>query len=323
MLGLVPMGAVFGVFIASSTASGKAAFDGDDDHSPYTRALADALTTPGEKLEDVFKSVRRQVRLATDERQIPWESTSLELDFYFVPPKPLPAPAAQLLAAAKETGNLGLFDLLLEKFPDSAEASEARTVSAELRRTQPAAPAAPLQPTAALVLERARQVRNAEAYDLVAALFPGTPEATEAQDAAAKLREVFALDSAGPTYEGRELVREIRGTIDAARLRQRAVKRRVRCRDHSGPAPSVTSDRRPLPLAPPDHGSAARAEEDRRPRRMHNPEDRHRPALPAHQRRRFLPVAFLTRPLPPGEGKRCTTPPSLRERSDEAIQLRA
>jgi hypothetical protein len=157
--------------------------------------------------------VRRQVRLATDERQIPWGSTSLELDFYFVPPKPVPAPAAQLLAAAKETGNLGLFDLLLEKFPDSAEASEARTLSTELRRTQPSAPAAPLQPAAALVLERARQVRNAEAYDLVASLFPGTAEATEAQDAAAKLREVFALDSAGPTYEGRELVREIQGQL--------------------------------------------------------------------------------------------------------------
>src|SRR5215475_13571019 len=31
-LGLVPMGAVYGVFIASSTGSGKSAFDGDDGH---------------------------------------------------------------------------------------------------------------------------------------------------------------------------------------------------------------------------------------------------------------------------------------------------
>ena len=130
VLGLVPMGAVYGVFIASSTASGKAAFDGDDNHSPYSKALAEALSAPGEKLEDVFKSVRRQVRLATDERQIPWESTSLELDFYFVPPKAPPPPAAQLLAAAKETGSLGLFDLLLDKFPDSAEATQARTLAA-------------------------------------------------------------------------------------------------------------------------------------------------------------------------------------------------
>ena len=86
--GLVPMGAALGEFIASSTGSGKAAFDGDDGHSPYARALADAISAPGEKLEDVFKSVRRQVRLATGEQQIPWESTSLELDFYFVPPVP-------------------------------------------------------------------------------------------------------------------------------------------------------------------------------------------------------------------------------------------
>ncbi len=36
-LGLVPMGAVYGVFIASSTGSGKVALDGDDGHSPYTQ----------------------------------------------------------------------------------------------------------------------------------------------------------------------------------------------------------------------------------------------------------------------------------------------
>ncbi len=214
VLGLVPMGAVYGVFIASSTASGKAAFDGDDDHSPYSKALAEALSAPGEKLEDVFKSVRRQVRLATDERQIPWESTSLELDFYFAPPKAPPPPAAQLLAAAKEMGNLGLFDLLLDKFPDSDEAVEARTLAAELRRAQSPSPVAERQPAAAaLVLERAKQMHNAEAYDLVASLFPGTVESKEAQDAAAKLREVFALDSAGPTYEGRELVQQIQGQL--------------------------------------------------------------------------------------------------------------
>src|SRR6266568_3378176 len=92
-LGLVPMGAVYGVFIASSTGAGKIALDGEGGHSPYTVALAEALTTPGEKLEDVFKSVRRQVRLATGEQQIPWESTSVELDFYFLPPPPVPTPA--------------------------------------------------------------------------------------------------------------------------------------------------------------------------------------------------------------------------------------
>lgn len=212
IVGLVPMGAVYGVFIASATGSGKTAFDGEDGHSPYTKALADAITTPGEKLEDVFKSVRRQVRLATGEAQIPWESTSLERDFYFVPPPPPPSPAAQLLAAAKETGNAALFDLLIERFPDSAEAKEAGPIVAKLRDAEASAPAG-VSSSAALVLARARQARTPEAYDLVAALFPDAPEAEEARSAAARLREAIVLDSAGPTYEGHELVQLIQAQL--------------------------------------------------------------------------------------------------------------
>jgi uncharacterized caspase-like protein len=204
--GLVSMGAVLGVFIASATGSGKTAFDGDDGHSPYTRALAEAITSPGEKLEDVFKTVRRQVRLATGDLQIPWESTSLELDFYFVPPAPPPSPAAQLLAAAKETHNAALFDLLLERFPDSPEATEASEAVAKLRAAEPKESPAAAASSAVLVLARAKAARTPEAYDLVASLFPGTPEAEEARAAASRLREVTVLDSAGPTYDGRELV---------------------------------------------------------------------------------------------------------------------
>src|ERR1700694_1483874 len=50
MVGLVPMGAVYGVFIASSTGSGKPASDGGDGHSPYTRVLADTMGLLGGKL---------------------------------------------------------------------------------------------------------------------------------------------------------------------------------------------------------------------------------------------------------------------------------
>nr|WP_246754230.1 caspase family protein [Bradyrhizobium diazoefficiens] len=210
--GLVPMGAVYGVFIASATGSGKAAFDGEDGHSPYTRALAEAMIVPGERLEDVFKSVRRQVRLATSEQQIPWESTSLELDFFFVPPPAPPSQAAQLLQAAKETGNVALYDLLVDRFPASPEAAVARIAAAELRKSAVASgPSA--ASAASLVLERARQTRTPEAYDLVAALFPDAPEADEARAAASGLREITVLDSAGPTYEGRELVQLIQAEL--------------------------------------------------------------------------------------------------------------
>jgi uncharacterized caspase-like protein len=219
-LGLVPMGAVYGVFIASSTGSGKTAFDGEHGHSPYAKALAEVMTAPGEKLEDVFKSVRRQVRLATGEAQIPWESTSLELDFYFVPPAPPPSPAEQLFAAAKETGNVALYDLLIERFPASYEAAAARPIIAKLRPAAASGPPAAFTSAAALVVARARQTRTPEAYDLVASLFPDTAEAEEARAAASRLRETTVLDSAGPTYEGRELVTLIQEQL--ARLDCRA-----------------------------------------------------------------------------------------------------
>jgi uncharacterized caspase-like protein len=210
--GMVPMGAVYGVFIASATGSGRVALDGDDGHSPYTRALAEAIATPGEKLEDVFKSVRRQVRLSTREQQIPWESTALEFDFYFVPPTPPPSQSQQLLAAAKETANPALYDLLIERFPASPEAAEARAAVTKLKSAQPADPAT-ASSAAALVLSRARAAQTPDAYDLVAALFPDTPEAEEARAAAARLREVTVLDSAGPSYEGRELVQMIQDQL--------------------------------------------------------------------------------------------------------------
>ena len=44
---------------------------------------------------------------------------------------------------------------------------------------------------------------------MIGALFPDTPEAGEARAAASRLREVTVLDSAGPTYDGRELVQMI------------------------------------------------------------------------------------------------------------------
>ena len=41
------------------------------------------MRDPEAKIEDVFKRVRLKVRLASKGQQIPWESTSLEEDFYF------------------------------------------------------------------------------------------------------------------------------------------------------------------------------------------------------------------------------------------------
>ena len=83
--GLSPVDAPSGTFLAYATAPGNVAEDGDptQGNGLYTRFLLDEIKKPVSKIEDVFKRVRLQVRKASQGRQVPWESTSLEDDFYF------------------------------------------------------------------------------------------------------------------------------------------------------------------------------------------------------------------------------------------------
>ncbi|MBL8471518.1 MAG: caspase family protein [Rhodocyclaceae bacterium] len=81
--GLVQMDAPAGTLIAFSTAPGSVASDGDGANSVYTQFLLQAMRVRGAKIEDVFKSVRTQVRQLTGGKQIPWENTALEGDFVF------------------------------------------------------------------------------------------------------------------------------------------------------------------------------------------------------------------------------------------------
>jgi Caspase domain len=92
--GLAQFDAPAGTFLAFSTAPGNVADDGDakDMNGLYTGFLLQELKKPQAKIEDIFKRVRLSVRQKSQGRQIPWESTSLEEDFYF-------SPAAQRSAA--------------------------------------------------------------------------------------------------------------------------------------------------------------------------------------------------------------------------------
>src|SRR5204863_445382 len=55
----------------------------------YTENFLREMKVPEAKLEDVFKRVRLAVRRKTSGAQIPWETTSLEEDFWFIPPREL------------------------------------------------------------------------------------------------------------------------------------------------------------------------------------------------------------------------------------------
>jgi uncharacterized caspase-like protein len=87
--GLSQMDAPPGTLLAYSTAPGNAAADGTGPNGLYTGHVLKEMETPEAKIEDVLKRVRLNVRRESRGRQVPWESTSLEQDFYFIPPKTL------------------------------------------------------------------------------------------------------------------------------------------------------------------------------------------------------------------------------------------
>lgn len=99
--GLALVDAPAGTYIAFSTAPGAVAVDGDGDNSPFAAALSAAMTTPGLKIEDTFKEARRMVIEATGRAQVPWDSSSITGDFYFVPAEAVAAAPAEPVAGAR------------------------------------------------------------------------------------------------------------------------------------------------------------------------------------------------------------------------------
>jgi carboxyl-terminal processing protease len=89
-----------GSFVAYSTAPGDVAEDGKGTNSPYTTALAQAITRPGASINDVFQEVRGKVLAATGKKQVPWDSSSLTAPFYFVPGSAAPAAGAAVNSQA-------------------------------------------------------------------------------------------------------------------------------------------------------------------------------------------------------------------------------
>lgn len=108
-MGLAQMDAPVGTLVAFATAPGSVASDGDGQNGLYTQHLLQSMQRPGVKIEDVFKNVRAGVRKESGGRQIPWESTSLEGDFVFIPLPPAPA-ATIAVSTATQTASAGKID---------------------------------------------------------------------------------------------------------------------------------------------------------------------------------------------------------------------
>ena len=85
--GLSQFDAPPGSLLAYATSPGNTAADGEGANGLYTENLLREIKVPEARIEDVFKRVRLAVRRKTEGQQITWESTSLEEDFWFIPPR--------------------------------------------------------------------------------------------------------------------------------------------------------------------------------------------------------------------------------------------
>ena len=110
--GLAQMPAPVGTLISFATQPRSVSLDGVDGHSPYTRALIDAMQRPGAGLFKTFNEVGLAVAKATHGEQIPWVSSSpISGNFYFAgkpatqaaspPPAAPDAPGVPLVQEAR------------------------------------------------------------------------------------------------------------------------------------------------------------------------------------------------------------------------------
>jgi len=143
--GLSQLDAPQATLLAYATAPGNLASDGDGANGLYTEYLLKEMQVPQAKIEDVFKRVRLAVRRKSNGQQLPWESTSLEDDFWFIPPPALQKIALEeaerqraALAAERERQEriAKAQQAEAERLKREAEAERERQAAAERRRRE-------------------------------------------------------------------------------------------------------------------------------------------------------------------------------------------
>jgi uncharacterized caspase-like protein len=83
--GLAKMDAPVGSIFAFSTAPGSVAADGTGRNGLYTSVLLKHMFTPNLEIGQLFRRVRIEVMAASENKQVPWESSCLTGNFYFNP----------------------------------------------------------------------------------------------------------------------------------------------------------------------------------------------------------------------------------------------
>jgi uncharacterized caspase-like protein len=137
-----------GTFIAYSTQPGNVALDGTGRNSPFAAALTKQLRAPTDDLSAILIDVRNDVMRQTQNKQVPWEHSSLTGRFYFgatpsthapaEPKQPGSSPSAVTTtdevawSLIKDTRDLDLLRRFIEQFPMSKRRADAERRASSL-----------------------------------------------------------------------------------------------------------------------------------------------------------------------------------------------
>jgi TPR repeat protein len=141
--GLASVDAPKGTYVAYATAPGSVASDGRGKNSPYSVALAKAIKIRGLTIEQVFKHARRSVLEATSSKQVPWETSSITGNFFFLDQKitlvaptvnkpilqqvnPVRDEAENVYKQIKDSSNIEVLEIFSKQFPNSIYTKFAR-----------------------------------------------------------------------------------------------------------------------------------------------------------------------------------------------------
>jgi uncharacterized caspase-like protein len=103
--GLAKMDAPVGSIFAFSTAPGSVAADGTGRNGLFTSVLLRHMLSPNLEIGQLFRRVRVDVMAASENKQVPWESSSLTGNFYFNPGRGISVLDRPMPPAAESTQN--------------------------------------------------------------------------------------------------------------------------------------------------------------------------------------------------------------------------
>jgi hypothetical protein len=200
--GLARMDAPNGSFLAYSTAPGDVAADGEGRNSPFARALASEMKKPDQAIEITFRNVRIQVMNETSQQQVPWDSSSMVMPFYFVAPVKstlIDRIDSSFWRSTRDSPHPDDFVAYLTQFPNGKFVDLAKVRYERLTGQSPAARTAASQESTSVPTEERRELdllvwesfqdtRNAD--DLIAYL-KAFPDGAFAKLAKSRLRSII------------------------------------------------------------------------------------------------------------------------------------